>query len=208
MLFRSGSLGELSSSNPNGYPYQCATVEPFYIQAAAWSPDDSTIYLGTTGYHPNGFPVGATPRTGLCDAAAAFPATINPPALPGGQPGYVLHDWVNYTGCDSIYSAAADASAAYFGGHERYSMNPNDCDALGPGGYNAPGMEGLSPSDGSLYTDPTGTVGYYSRDRGEGADDMLLTSAGLWIASDNQDGSQACGGVQNLSGICFLPYSS
>jgi hypothetical protein len=201
-----GSLGELSSSNPNGYPYQCATVEPFYIQAAAWSPDDSTIYLGTTGYHPNGFPVGATPRTGLCDAAAAFPATVNPPAQPGGQPGYVLHDWVNYTGCDSIYSAAADASAAYFGGHERYSMNPNDCDALGPGGYNAPGMEGLFPSDGSLYTDSTGTVGYYSRDRGEGADDMLLTSAGLWIASDNQDGSQACGGVQNLSGICFLPY--
>jgi hypothetical protein len=201
-----GSLGELSSSNPNGYPYQCATVEPFYIQAAAWSPDDSTIYLGTTGYHPNGFPVGATPRTGLCDAAAAFPATVNPPAQPGGQPGYVLHDWVNYTGCDSIYSAAADASAAYFGGHERYSMNSNDCDALGPGGYNAPGMEGLFPSDGSLYTDSTGTVGYYSRDRGEGADDMLLTSAGLWIASDNQDGSQACGGVQNLSGICFLPY--
>jgi len=27
---------------------------------------------------------------------------------------------VNYTGCDSLYSAAADASAAYFGGHERY----------------------------------------------------------------------------------------
>ena len=26
--------------------FQCATVEPFYIQAAAWSPDDSTIYIG------------------------------------------------------------------------------------------------------------------------------------------------------------------
>jgi hypothetical protein len=34
-----------------------------------------------------------------------------------------------------------------------------------------------------------------------------MTSAGLWIASDNFDGSQMCGGVQNLSGICFLPYS-
>jgi hypothetical protein len=52
-----------------------------------------------------------------------------------------------------------------------------------------------------------GSAGYYSRDRGLGADDMLATSAGLWIASDNFDGSQMCGGVENLSGICFLPYN-
>jgi hypothetical protein len=181
----------------SAYPYQCATVEPFYIQAAAWSPDDSTVYIGTTGYHPNGYPVGETPRTGLCDAAAAFPATQTS----------VLHEWVNYTGCDSLYSAAADANAVYFAGHERFSMNPNDCDALGPDGYNAPGMEGLDPANGNLYTSADGTVGYYSRDRGLGADDELVTSAGLWIASDNLDGSQMCGGVENLSGICFLPYS-
>jgi len=181
----------------SAYPYQCATIEPFYIQAAAWSPDDSTVYIGTTGYHPNGYPVGATPRTGLCDAAAAFPATQTS----------VLANWVNYTGCDSLYSAAADANAAYFAGHERYSMNPDDCDALGTNGYNAPGMEGLDPANGNLYVNTAGTAGYYSRDRGLGADDELLTSAGLWIASDNLDGSQMCGGVQNLSGICFLPYS-
>jgi hypothetical protein len=35
---------------------------------------------------------------------------------------------------------------------------------------------------------------------------MLATSAGLWIASDNYDGSEWCGNVENLSGICFLPY--
>jgi hypothetical protein len=35
---------------------------------------------------------------------------------------------------------------------------------------------------------------------------MLATSAGLWIASDNLSASQMCGGVQNLSGICFLPH--
>src|SRR5580693_2449834 len=105
----------------SSYPYQCATVEPFYIQAAAWSPDDSTVYIGTTGYHANGYPVGQTPRQGLCDAAAAFPATQTS----------VQHQWVNYTGCDSLYSAAADASGAYFGGHERFSMNANACDGLG-----------------------------------------------------------------------------
>src|SRR5262249_38290740 len=35
-----------------GYPYQCALNESFYIRAAAWSPDDSTVYISTTGYHP------------------------------------------------------------------------------------------------------------------------------------------------------------
>ena len=187
---------EFDGSNP-AYPYECATVEPFYIQAAAWSPDDSTVYIGTTGYHANGSSTGQTARTGLCDAAAAFPATQ----------ASVLHEWVNYTGCDSLYAAAADANAAYFAGHERFSSNPNDCDALGADGYNAPGIEGLAPATGSLFTNTAGTAGYYSRDRGLGADDELVTSAGLWIASDNLDGSQMCGGVENLSGICFLPYS-
>ena len=185
-----GSQGEKLPGGTTGYPYECATVEPFYIQAAAWSPTDSTIYIGTTGYHPNGWPVGATPRNGLCDAAAAFPATQ----------GTVLHTWVNYTGCDSLYSAAADASTAYFGGHERWSSNPNDCDQAGSGAIDAPGMEGLSPATGALTFNPT-------RARGLGADDMLITSAGLWIASDNLDGSAQCAGKSGHAGICFLPYS-
>jgi len=192
-----GSQGEATPSDPtNGWPYQCATVEPFYIQAAAWSPDDSTVYIGTTGYHPNNWPVGQTPRNGLCDAAASFPATQTT----------VYDNWINETGCDSLYSAAADSQAAYFAGHERFSTNNNYCDALGPGGYNAPGMEGLSASTGQLFLNPGGTAGYYSRSRGYGADDMLMTSAGLWIASDNEDGAQYCGGMSGHSGLCFLPY--
>jgi hypothetical protein len=190
-----GSLGELSTSNPGGYPYQCATVEPFYLQAASWSPDDGTIYIATTGYHPNGFPTGSYPRTGLCDAAAAFPATVNP-----GPPGYVLHKWVNYAGCDSLYSTAADASTVYIGGHERWASNPNGCDSAGPGAISAPGMAGLSPANGSLTFNPT-------RGRGLGADDMELTSAGLWIASDNLDNTNACAHASGHAGICFLPYN-
>jgi hypothetical protein len=194
-----GSLGELSKSNPNGYPYECVPNEPMYIQAAAWSQDDSTIYIGTTGYHPNGFPTGSYPRSGLCDAAAAFPATINPAAQPTGQPGYVLHDWVNYTGCDSYYAAAADATTAYFAGHERWASNPDGCDYAGPGAIKAPGIVGLSPTDGSVTYNPT-------RGRGLGADDMLVTGAGLWIASDNLGNTDHCGGKSNHAGICFLPY--
>jgi hypothetical protein len=194
-----GSAGESDPADPNsaGYPYECATVEPFYIQAAAWSPDDTTVYLAATGYHPNGYPTGDTPRQGLCDAESAFPATQES----------VLHEWVNYTGCDSLYSTAADASAVYIGGHERFADNPNGCDFLNTGGIAAPGMAGLDPGSGDLLLNQAGTA-LYVRSRGLGADDELVTSAGLWIASDNQLGSQMCGNVQNLAGICFLPYTN
>jgi hypothetical protein len=191
-----GSQGEATPANPtNGYPYECATVEPFYIRAASWSPDDSTVYIATTGYHPNGWPTGQTPRNGLCDAAAAFPSTQTS----------VLDKWINYTGCDSFYATAADASAAYFGGHERWLDNSDGCDAAGPGAITSPGMAGLVPATGALMVNSQGT-GLYTRSRGNGADDMLVTSAGLWIASDNAFGSQTCNGVNGLAGLCFLPY--
>ena len=193
-----GSQGEATPQNPNnGYPYQCATVEPFYIQAASWSPDDSTIYIATTGYHPNGWPTGGYPRNGLCDVAAAFPSTQTS----------VLDDWINYTGCDSLFATAADSGAAYFGGHERWSQNPSGCDSPGsnPVPVTDPGMEGLDPATGNDLLNSQGNA-LYTRARGLGADDMLVTSAGLWIASDNYQSSQTCNGVQGLAGLCFLPY--
>ena len=67
-------------------------------------------------------------------------------------------------------------------------------------------MEGLNPSNGALFVNSCGSAGYYSRARGLGADDMLSTRAGLWIASDNLDGSDTCGGVPGHAGICFLPH--
>jgi hypothetical protein len=191
-----GTTGVVTGWNAPEFNTNCATVEPFYVQDGAWSPDDATVYFGTTGFHPNGQPTGSAPRTGPCDAALAFPstaATVN--AL-----------WTNYTGCDSLYSAAADSQAAYFGGHERWSMNPVGCDFQGTGAYPAPGMEGLDKANGALFINSDGSAGFYSRDRGLGADYMMTTSAGLWIASDNLDQSQKCGGV-STSGICFLPYS-
>jgi hypothetical protein len=172
---------------PGGYPYQCYFDTAFYIRSAAWSPDDSTIYLGTTGYRPWNLTGG--PLSGLCDSASAWPATQK----------QVLHRWINYTGCDSIYSAAADSSTVYFAGHERWSENPDGCDMAGPGAIPAPGIEGLSPKTGALTFNPT-------RARGLGADDMIITPEGLWIASDNWENSNMCGGVRYLAGICLLPY--
>jgi hypothetical protein len=187
-----GSQGNL----PHGYAYQCWRTEPFYIRAAAWSPDDSTVYLAATGLQPWNWSAG-NPRIGLCDAVSAFRST----------PTEVTHEWVNYTGCDSLYSVAADSSAVYIGGHERWAGNTNGCNHQGAGALPAPGLGGFSPSNGALITNSSGTAGLYSRSRGRGADDLLVTGAGLWVASDNFGGGTSCGGKSGYAGICFLPYS-
>lgn len=181
---------------PGGYPYQCSDAHPFYIHAAAWSPDDSTIYIASTGFHPWNEPVGSYPRSGLCDAVAAFPATQTE----------VTHEWINYTGCDSLYSVAASATTVYVGGHERWADNPEGCNFAGTGAIASPGMGAFRAADGSLVENYSRTEGRYKKARGKGADDVLLTGAGLWIASDDFDGSNMCGHTLSLAGICFLPY--
>jgi hypothetical protein len=45
-----------------------------------------------------------------------------------------------------------------------------------------------------------------TRGRGLGADDMVVTTEGLWIASDNAFNTDTCGGVHGHAGICLLPY--
>ncbi|MDQ6874664.1 MAG: hypothetical protein M3042_06315 [Actinomycetota bacterium] len=168
----------------------CAVTEPFWLQDASWSPDDQTIYVVGTGFRPaSGLGYSTTdPRAGLCDAAAAFPAT----------PGPVSHRWINWTGCDSLYATAADSTTAYIGGHERWASNGRGCDSAGPGAIAAPGMAGLSPTNGGVVFNPT-------RSRGYGADDMVVTFYGLWIASDNYLDAQDCAGESGHEGICFLP---
>jgi hypothetical protein len=170
---------------------QCATVEPFYAQDAAWSPDGNTIYVANTGYklwdHSRNEPT----RTGPCDSAIAYDAT------PTTE--FTGHVWQNYTGCDSLYSIGADATTVYVAGHERWIDNPNACDRLGTGGRAQPGLGELDPVSGHSVPGP-------SRGRGLGADDVLVTTAGVWIASDNQANTDTCGGKHGHMGICFLPY--
>jgi hypothetical protein len=198
MLYLGGSRARVTGWTSRAFAGHCARDQPFYVRSASWSPGDARIYIATTGRRAQGQQQDQYPLAGLCDAAVAFPATETT----------VKPLWINYTGCDSLYSTAADASTAYFGGHERWSMNRDGCSFQGPGSYNAVGMEGLSPLSGDLYLNQTNSAGYYERSRGIGADDMLLTSAGLWIASDNFGHSQTCGFVSKLSGLCFLPYRS
>ena len=166
----------------------------FHTRAGAWSPDGSTIYTASTGYKPPSGPGSGTsqPRAGLCDAVVAWPVTN----------GLVNHTWINYTGCDSLYAVGADANAVYIGGHERWADNPNGCDAAGPGAVSRPGLAAISATTGkALSWNPTRSLGI-------GAQDIEVTSAGVWVASDTwSDGlAQRCGGQTRHGGICFLPY--
>jgi hypothetical protein len=185
MLNLTGHNAVLTGWTSPEFSQACEPIESFYVRGASWSPDDRTVYVADTGFKtPHGADIG------LCDAAAAFPATQ----------ASVSSKWINYTGCDSLYSTAADSNDAYFGGHERWADNSHGCNNPGPGAIPAPGMVGLSPSTGAVVYNPT-------RGRGYGADDMLVTRAGLWVASDNAFSADKCGGVSGHAGICFLPYS-
>jgi hypothetical protein len=184
------------------FDQHCVTEHPFYAHSGAWASNDSMVYVATTGYHPltAGHVAG-----GLCDAAMAFPATQTS----------VSPAWVNYTGCWSLFSVTADSAAVYVGGHEEYQNNPDGCKSAGPGAVPDPGLGGLSPATGKVLLNSKGTAGLYERSRGEGADDLLLTSAGLWVASDNgvySHGtfhlSDVCGFAHGHAGICFLPYAA
>jgi len=165
----------------------------FYARSAAWSPNDRRVYVATTGYLPAYGP-GAKPtepRSGLCDAAIAFPARAR----------VVDKIWINYTGCDSLYAIAADSRNVYIAGHERWADNRLGCDRAGTGAVDRPGIGSLNPVTGAVTDwDPT-------RARGYGAVDLVLTEQGLWVASDNfSDGmSQKCGGIDNHGGICLFP---
>jgi hypothetical protein len=182
MLNLSRSKATVTRWTSPGFSHPRCALESFFVRAASWSPDDRTIYIATTGLRAgSGYPL-----TGLCDVAAALPATH----------ASVKPKWVNYTGCDSLYSTAADSTTAYFGGHERWVDNPRGCNFAGPGAVSAQGIQGLSASSGKLVWHP-------GRARGVGADDMLLTQAGLWIASDNYSGGM-CGGQPDHAGICFF----
>ena len=166
----------------------------FYVKAGAWSPSDKTIYFATTGHKPTSGPGSrkSEPRAGLCDAVAAFPATSSS----------VHHTWINYTGCDSLYAVAADSRNVYTSGHERWADNSHGCDTAGPGAVSRPGIGSINPRTGLARSwNPT-------RSRGHGSHQLLLTRAGLWIASDTwvTGTAQDCGGQPQHGGICFLPY--
>jgi hypothetical protein len=187
----------VSRWSPTELYQHCIGRQAFYAQDAAWSTDMSQVFVVSTGYRLDSeFALPATQRpqvrTGPCDAAIAYQAT--------NQAEFSGHTWINYTGCDSLYAVAADASTVFIAGHQRWISNGQRCDALGPAPARAQsGLGELTPTSGADQPGP-------NRGRGLGANDLLRTSAGLWIGSDNQANTAGCGTVQGgRMGICFLP---
>lgn len=184
----------VSAWTPRELFAHCIGRQPFYAQDAAWAPDMSRVYVATTGFRlasEQALPPALRPqiRSGPCDATIAYRVTEVP---------FDDHLWINYTGCDSLFSVAADAETVFSGGHQRWVSNGNACDRQGPGAVFQPGLSEVNATDGRYQPGP-------DRGRGLGAKDLLRTSAGLWIASDNQANTSACAGVTNRRGICFLP---
>jgi hypothetical protein len=190
----SGTRATVTGWTSPEFSKHCVTNEAFYVRAAAWSPGDSTVYTASTGFHPLNWVKGTFPLTGLCDTVAAFPATHKS----------VSHKWINYSGCDSYFSVHADSGAVYAAGHPRWAENPNGCNNAGPGAIKDHGLQGFDPSNGKLELRSDGRP-RYNMSRAN-ADDMLITSAGLWIASTNRFGDNSCQSVGGHAGICFLPY--
>ena len=75
MLDLSGATATVTGWTSPELNTNCNYNEPFYAQAAAWSPDDSTIYVATTGYKPAGSPAGRPPGPGR----ATRPSPTRPP---------------------------------------------------------------------------------------------------------------------------------
>jgi len=194
MLNLSGSTATLTGWTSPDFSQHCVAKESFYVHSAAWSPNDSTIYTASNGFHPLNYVKGTFPLTGLCDAAASFPASQKS----------VSHNWIEYSGCDSYYSVAADSSNVYVAGHPRWANNPNGCNQAGRGAVPDKGLQGLDASNGQARTSNGKAV--YTMARAN-ANDMMFTSAGLWIASSTRFGADTCGGVRGHSGICLLPGS-
>jgi hypothetical protein len=190
------TAAQVSGWAPSELYQHCFYKQPFYAQDAAWSTDMSQIFVVTTGYRLQSewlLPSTQRPqaRTGPCDAAISYPAD---------QVEFAGNNWINYTGCDSLYSVAADASTVFVAGHQRWISNGDECDrnTKAPGRAQS-GLAELNPVGGADQPGPT-------RGRGLGANDLVRTSAGLWIGSDNQANTAGCGtATGGRMGICFLP---
>ena len=153
-----GDRARLASWSTDRYRPQCSDHFPTYVRGIAVAPTGSWFVVAATGGAREGK---------LCDAVARFDLAR------GGDPR-----WVNWTGGDTLLSAAVTDAAVYVGGHQRWMDNPQGHNDAGPGAVSRPGIAAVSTSDGHA-------LGWNPRkDRGIGVFCILPTAAGLWITSD------------------------
>ncbi len=132
-----------------------------------FSPNGDYFVFVSTGF----VPVSGGIDRDLCDATARFETNTTAPFRP---------TWINYTGGDTLHSVAATGAAVYVQGHQRWLDNPLGRDSAGPGAVSRPGIGAINSTTGkALSWNPT-------KGRDGGGRDFLVTSAGLWVASDGK----------------------
>jgi hypothetical protein len=137
---------------------------PAQLRDVDFSPDGSFFVIVATGFIPQAGDEGTT----LCDAAARFDSNVASPIRPV---------WINYTGGDTLHSVTVTTAAVYIQGHNRWVSSTGS----GCNGSCVPrmGIAALAPSSGAALDWNPGKT------RGVGGKDLLLTTAGLWVASDS-----------------------
>ena len=144
-----------------------STDIPNYVSGLSYAADGTWLAMSATGAKnlSNSFPLSQT----VCDAVSRWSASAA---------GNVAPNWVNYTGCDSLYSVLVEPDAVYVAGHNRWLDNPNACDQAGAGAVSRPGVGAVDPATGrALSWNPT-------RSRGRAADFLELTRLGVTVLSD------------------------
>jgi hypothetical protein len=136
-----------------------------YVRGVDFSPNGRWFAIDGSGYVSRNGDLGRT----VCDAAARFETRIARPKSP---------TWINYTGGDTLDSIAVTQAAVYVQGHNRWLNNPFGRDNCGAGCVSRRGIGAIDPISGlALAWDPTKAMRV-------GGKDLLLTRAGLWVASD------------------------
>lgn len=173
-----------------GFAQSCIKREAFWARGLAWSTDDSTAFVASTGFQ---LQPPRLPLSGMCDTLTAIPTKWS-----DNKP-----DWSNYTGCDSLYSVIEAGGVVFAGGHERWAQNRDGCNHAGPGAYDDPGLGGFNPSTGHVLARSRTSPDYWaSKDNAY----AMITDAGhVIIGSTNRLGSDMCQGVHGVSGFCILP---
>jgi hypothetical protein len=110
LISTGGGLGAAATLNNWAAPILATTClkQTSFINGIDFSPDSSYFVEVNTGYKTSGGPA-------VCDSAVRFQT--------GATGSNVQPTWQNYTGGDSLDSAAIVGSVVYIGGHQRWSNN-------------------------------------------------------------------------------------
>jgi hypothetical protein len=172
----SGPQAVLSTWYYPGFAKPCASTHPrriAYLQDVDFSPDGTYFVVTATGQIPRSkadiWPTGSATYHTVCDATGRF--NLSDSQHPAR---------INYTGGDSVWSAAATGAAVYVQGHFEWLDNPNGFASQdGGGAVQRLGIGAIDPQTGkALPWNP-------AKPAQIGGKAFLATTAGLWVGSDS-----------------------